>query len=92
MLFSHETKKENIMKKGKGYSRRKFVKQNTMVGIGATVAMSISPTILAKCATDTGTPAILGGEKIRTKGWPDWPIWDPATDEAQVIEVLRSGV
>ena len=78
--------------KTKNYSRRKFVKQNSLAGIGAAVAMSVSPTILAGCMTDTGTPAILGGQKIRTKEWPGWPMWDPATDEEQVIKVLRSGV
>jgi len=76
----------------KDYSRRRFVKQNSLAGIGAAVTMSISPTILAKCITDTGTPAILGGEKIRTKEWPGWPMWDPAADEEQVVKVLRSGV
>lgn len=42
--------------------------------------------------SDTGMPAILGGQKIRTKDWPKWPIWDSSTDEEQVLKVLRSGV
>ncbi|HKJ69126.1 MAG TPA: DegT/DnrJ/EryC1/StrS family aminotransferase [bacterium] len=37
-------------------------------------------------------PAALGGTPVRTKGWPDWPVWNPETDEERVIEVLRSGV
>ncbi|HZK60602.1 MAG TPA: DegT/DnrJ/EryC1/StrS family aminotransferase, partial [Anaerovoracaceae bacterium] len=74
------------------YSRREFVKQNSMAGIGAAVAMGVAPTILANCSSDTGTPALLGGQAVRTKGWPGWPIWIPETDEKQVIEVLRSGV
>jgi len=78
--------------KMKNYSRRKFVKQNSLAGIGTAVAMSVSPSILAGCMTDTGTPAILGGQKIRTKEWPGWPMWDPAVDEEQIIKVLRSGV
>jgi len=80
------------MNKKNNYSRREFVKQNSLAGIGAAVAMSVGPTILANCSTDTGTPAILGGQKIRTKDWPKWPIWDPATDEEQVLKVLRSGI
>ncbi len=80
-----------IMKK-RNYSRREFVKQNTMAGIGATVAMSVAPAVLANCSADTGTPAILGGQKIRTKEWPVWPMWDPSADEEQVLKVLRSGV
>jgi len=74
------------------FSRRQFVKQNAIAGVGAAVAMSVAPTMLANCSTDTGTPAILGGTKIRTKEWPLWPLWDPASDEEQVIKVLRSGV
>ena len=73
-------------------SRREFVKKNSLAGVGAAVAMSVAPTILANCATDTGIPAILGGTKIRTKEWPVWPMWDPSSDEEQVIKVLRSGV
>lgn len=76
----------------KNYSRREFVKTNSLAGIGAAVAMGVTPTLLANCATDTGIPAVLGGQKVRTKEWPGWPIWDTATDEEQVLKVLRSGV
>ena len=76
----------------KKYSRRKFVKQNSLTGIGAVLAMGMTPTLYANCLRDTGTPAILGGQPVRTKVWPGWPIWDPATDEERVIEVLRSGI
>jgi len=80
------------MKRKINFTRREFVKQNAVAGAGAAVVMSMAPTILANYATDTGTPAILGGQKIRTKEWPVWPIWDPVVDEEQVIKVLRSGV
>lgn len=76
----------------KNYSRREFVKQNSLAGIGAAVALTVTPTLLANCATDTSIPAILGGQKIRTKEWPGWPQWDPSVDEEQVLKVLRSGV
>jgi dTDP-4-amino-4,6-dideoxygalactose transaminase len=74
------------------YSRREFVIQNSMAGLGAAIAMGVAPSILANCTSDTGTPAILGGSKLRTKEWPNWPVWNPATDEEQVLKVLRSGV
>jgi dTDP-4-amino-4,6-dideoxygalactose transaminase len=74
------------------YSRREFVIQNSIAGLGAAVAMGVAPSILANCTSDTGTPAILGGRKLRTKEWPKWPVWNPATDEEQVLKVLRSGV
>ncbi len=35
--------------------------------------------------------AINGGNAVRTKPWPSWPIWEK-NDEELVIKVLRSGV
>jgi perosamine synthetase len=78
--------------KERNYSRREFIKQKSLAGLGAAVALGMAPTLLAQPAGDPGTPAILGGRKIRTKGWPGWPIWDVAADEEPVIKVLRSGV
>lgn len=74
------------------YSRREFVRQNSLAGIGAAVAATAAPAILANCASETGTPAVLGGEPVRTKAWPGWPIWNPETDEPQLLKVMRSGV
>lgn len=37
------------------------------------------------------TLAINGGVPLRTKPFPQWPIWDE-TDEKALLEVLRSGV
>jgi len=76
----------------KNYSRREFLKQNSLTGIGAVLGMSFTPTLFTDNIRVDETPAILGGQKVRTKGWPGWPIWIPETDEKQVIEVLRSGV
>jgi len=36
--------------------------------------------------------AILGGQPVRTKSFPTWPIWDKTTDEELVLSVLRSGI
>jgi perosamine synthetase len=76
----------------KEYSRRKFLKNSTLTGLGVGLASGMTTNLIAGCAQDTATPAILGGQPVRTKGWPGWPVWDPATDERQVIEVLRSGI
>jgi perosamine synthetase len=76
----------------RNYSRREFVKKNSIAGLGAAVGISVAPTLLANCSSETGTPALLGGKAVRTKEWPGWPIWNPETDEKQVLEVLRSGV
>jgi len=76
----------------RNYSRREFVRQNSLAGLGAAIAMGVSPSLLANPKPLSDLPAILGGQKIRTKSWPKWPIWDPATDEERVIQVLRSGI
>lgn len=77
---------------GKKYSRREFVKQNSLAGMGAAVAMGTAPVLLTYNPGIAGTPALLGGQAVRTKGWPDWPIWIPETDEVQLLKVIRSGV
>jgi len=78
--------------KRKNYSRREFVKQNSLASLGAAVTVGFTPTLMANCAADTGTPAILGGQKIRTGDWPVWPQWKPADYEEQVLKVIRSGI
>jgi perosamine synthetase len=34
--------------------------------------------------------AILGGEKVRTATWPQWPVWNPDA-ERDMLDMLRSG-
>ena len=41
-------------------------------------------------AAGTSTLAVHGGTPVRTRPFPTWPIFD-ATDEARVLEALRSG-
>jgi dTDP-4-amino-4,6-dideoxygalactose transaminase len=76
----------------KSYSRRKFIKQNSLTSLGAILGMNISPSMFSENIRAADIPVVLGGQKIRTKGWPKWPLWIPEADEPQVIEVLRSGV
>jgi perosamine synthetase len=76
----------------KSYSRRDFVKHGSLAGLGAAVGMSVTPRLLARFTSNAATPAILGGTPVRTKGWSRWPIWNPQTDEEQVLKALRSGV
>ncbi|HON91973.1 MAG: DegT/DnrJ/EryC1/StrS family aminotransferase [Phycisphaerae bacterium] len=40
--------------------------------------------------TSAGKLALLGGQPVRTKRWPSWPVWDKAAEEP-VLEILRSG-
>ena len=43
----------------RNFTRREFVKQNSLAGLGVAVAMGAGSTLLANCAADTGVPAIL---------------------------------
>lgn len=76
----------------KEFSRREFVKKNSLAGMGVYLGAGLTPSVFADNVRTAETPAILGGQKIRTKGWPGWPMWIPETDEKQLIEVMRSGV
>jgi len=75
----------------KFYSRREFLKQNSLTGLGAVIAIGTSPSLFATNIRNTQTLALLGGQPVRTKGWPGWPVWDSTTDEEQVLKVFRSG-
>jgi len=76
----------------KTFKRREFVKQSSFVTAGAILAPGLTPSLFANSTTVAGDPAILGGQPVRTKNWPGWPIWNPETDEKRVIEDIRSGV
>jgi len=75
----------------KFYSRREFIKRNSLTGLGIVASSAVFPTIsFADSYLDV--PALLGGTPVHRQGWPGWPVWNPATDEKRVLEVLRSGV
>jgi len=76
----------------KGYTRREFIRKNSMAGLGLVATSGAAPDLWTSIIKTDDTPAILGGSPVHTGGWPDWPLWDPAKDEKQVIGVLRSGV
>ncbi len=73
-------------------NRRKFFKKS-VVGSASLLALNSlgNPKAWAFTKIDT-KPAILGGEKSFTGQWPKWPIWNPATDDKPLLEVMRSGV
>lgn len=76
----------------KKYSRRTFLKKSALTGLGIGLAAGATPNLMSSYAKDASTPAILGGQPVREKDWPDWPMWRPKQDEERVVEVLRSGV
>ena len=87
------------------FSRREFLKRNSITGLGAVLAPSVltgSPALasgepVSQPAVPTAfslseSPALLGGKPVRVREWPTWPLWQPETDEKQLLEVIRSGV
>jgi dTDP-4-amino-4,6-dideoxygalactose transaminase len=78
--------------KNNDYSRRRFIKQNSLLGIGEVITTGATSSFFSNITGDTDVPAILGGKPIRTENWPKWPRWIQYTDEKRVLEVLRSGV
>jgi perosamine synthetase len=74
----------------KHYSRREFIKKNSLTGLGAAISLGINPLPL-NSRIENNLPAILGGQPVRTKEWPGWPVWDSKTDEDLLLKVIRSG-
>jgi dTDP-4-amino-4,6-dideoxygalactose transaminase len=63
--------------------RRQFVAATAAAGVG--LMMGASP------AAASEKPALLGGKRAHSGGWPAWPEWRQPW-EADVLKVLRSGV
>lgn len=74
------------------HSRRQFMKHGSLACLGAAAAMNVTSPLFAELTSAAATPAVLGGTPVRTKGWSRWPIWIPETDEAEVLQAIRSGV
>lgn len=68
-------------------TRRQFLAATT-TGVAA---MATNPLAGAEILNKKGGKlAIAGGAKVRTKGWPPWPVWDRSAEE-EILAVLRSG-
>ncbi|KUK75953.1 MAG: DegT/DnrJ/EryC1/StrS aminotransferase [Proteiniphilum acetatigenes] len=71
--------------------RRKFLKKS-VIGSASLMTLSFDNQKAWAINKIDIKPAILGGEKSFTGQWPKWPVWNPATDEKRLLEVMRSGV
>lgn len=58
------------------------------------MGMGAAETILAGGSIlETTVPAILGGQPVfASRHWPEWPVWNPETDERKLLDVMRSGI
>jgi len=68
------------------YSRRQAIATGTLGTVGALANLSFTSFNFGS----TNKLAILGGEKVRIKEWPTWPVWNQKA-EKDVIDMLRSG-
>lgn len=79
-------------------SRRGFLKESSLLGMGAFLGPGLSSGLFAAHGNQRASQlAILGGtpvfDDMRYKPqWPEWPLWIPQTDEPGVLAALRSGV
>ncbi len=72
----------------KNISRRDFL---TIASTGTIIAATSGKVgAFIKPSKNAGKAAILGGEAIRKKPFPGWPVWDKSA-EKHVISILRSG-
>ncbi len=75
-----------------GYLRREFLKKTSVASVGAFLTTGSVRPLFANNAKGFDDLAILGGKPIRTKSWPGWPIWNPETDEKQLVDTIRRGL
>jgi len=76
----------------KSFSRRDFIKKNSLVGLGALASSAAFSSITFAGNSQQNLPALLGGAKVHTTGWPKWPVWNSASDDRRLLESVRSGV
>jgi len=70
------------------FTRRQFL-ATASAGTIAAVASGTIPAY-ANAGGNAGKCAILGGQPVRAKPFPSWPVWDKSAEES-VLGVLRSG-
>ena len=78
------------------FSRREFIKKNSLTGMGVLFASSAAfasgSNYFTLKTSNADVPALLGGTRVHTGSWPNWPVWNPSTDEKILLESMRSGV
>ncbi len=73
-------------------TRRSFISKTSLGIAGTAIASNFSFASPANSLKSSKEPAILGGSAIRENDWPKWPIWNPETDEKQLINTIRKGI
>ncbi len=73
---------ENIL------TRRQFMAAVSAGSLAAVVSNTIPA--YGNLSRKAGKLAIQGGQPVRAKPWPAWPVWDESANE-EILSVLRSG-
>ena len=68
--------------------RRKFLTTSSAGALG--LAASAALPAYANFSKTSSDLAVLGGQAVRTKSWPGWPVWDKDAED-EILSVLRSG-
>lgn len=68
------------------YTRREAIATTSIGVLGAITTHPLTTFSLGNSAK----LALLGGEKVRNKSWPEWPVWNNSADKT-VLEMLESG-
>jgi len=72
----------------KNLTRRQFLTAASVGTIAAAASRAIP--VHAQASKEASKLAIQGGQPVRTKRWPSWPVWDRSAEES-VLSILRSG-
>ena len=69
-------------------TRRQFMAAVSAGSLAAVVSNTIPA--YGNLSKKAGKLAIQGGQPVRAKPWPPWPVWDESANE-EILSVLRSG-
>ena len=64
--------------KNRRNSRREFIKQSSIAGVGVVLAIGAAPSVFAGSNRVASVPAILGGSELAKINWVCF-MWNPET-------------
>ena len=69
-------------------SAKKFTRRDAIITTGAgALGVMVIPPLKAFSNKQSSKLAILGGEKVHSGDWPEWPVWDKKA-EKEITEML----
>ncbi len=74
--------------KTKKFTRRQVIATTSAGALGTMISWPLAS--MGFSSGSSAKLAILGGEKVHTGSWPEWPVWDQ-TAESGIVAMLRTG-